>query len=68
MSKPNQHLVFGPQGEQLIVTEAEARNWEAKNVERRNVKTIEADEEEQEICPTCGRPKLAAEEDDDDGV
>jgi hypothetical protein len=65
MSKPSQHLVFGPQGEQLIVTEEEARNWEAKNVERRNVKTIEADDEEQ-VCPTCGRPKLAAEEEDDE--
>jgi hypothetical protein len=66
MSKPNQHLVFGPQGEQLIVTKAEARNWEAKNVERRSVKPVTEADDEQEVCPTCGRPKLAAEEEDDE--
>jgi hypothetical protein len=61
MSKPNQHLVFGPQGEQLIVTEEEARNWEAKRTERRAVENID-DEEEQEICPTCGQRKPVDDE------
>ncbi len=65
MSKPNQHLVFGPQHEPLIVTEEEARNWEAKNVERRTAKPVTEDDED-EVCPTCGRPKLAAEEEEDE--
>jgi hypothetical protein len=74
----SQHLAIlkGPQGEKIPVicsSEAEARNIEAADearklktkTERRTVENID-DEEEQEICPTCGRPKLAAEEEDDE--
>jgi hypothetical protein len=62
MSKPKQHLVFGPQGEQLVLTEAEARNWEAKNVERRTVKPVTEADEDESICSTCGQRKPVDDE------
>ena len=72
-----QHLAVltGAQGEILRVvcnSEEEARDaearWEARKLkpktERRTVENIDEDDE-QGVCPTCGRPKLAAEEDDE---
>jgi len=72
----SQHLAIlkGPQGEKIPIicsSEAEARNIEAADearklkpkTERRTVENID-DEEEQEICPTCGQRKPVDEEEE----
>jgi hypothetical protein len=68
----SQHLAIfkGPQGETLRVicaSEQEARaaeaRWEARKLQP---KTDEADEDEGEICPTCGQRKPVFDEEDED--
>lgn len=44
----SKHLVFGPQHEPVILTEEEARQWEAQTETRKA--------EPAPVCAECGRP------------